>query len=84
LTQTDASSLGAVNMCGNGKVYSVSNEEFDSINELLTKCGFSLLLSHLARIYTKAVIIGKNYSTSKQKNKIVSPSELLMILHGMA
>ena len=56
-------------MCGKGKVFLflASDEEVVKINQLLTDAGFMPLTTNLMRQHNRAVILGKRYSSRKNK-----------------
>lgn len=62
-----SSESDAVRMCGKGEIFSASDEEIVKINKLLTDSGVMPLSGNLMRLYKKAVILGKTYSSRKNK-----------------
>ena len=54
-------------MCGQGEVFSASNEEVMKINKLLADSSFVPLSTNVMRLYKKAVIKGKSYSSRSNK-----------------
>lgn len=54
-------------MCGKGEIYEASDEEVAKINKLLTDSGSLPLSSNIMRLHKKAIIMGKTYSSRKNK-----------------